>query len=80
MIIQIKKKAQITIPLKVRKAAGIEEGDLLDITVKDKGIILKPVTYRKVAIKPLDPTLLRKIDGMLSVGGDALKDSRKIDE
>lgn len=33
MLVQVKKKAQITIPVKVREKVGIEEGDILDVTV-----------------------------------------------
>ena len=78
MIVQIKKKAQVTIPIKVRKLLAIEEGDMLEVVVKDREIVMKPVASRKRRIKVLDPKMLRKLDGVLSVGGDAVRDSKAI--
>jgi AbrB family looped-hinge helix DNA binding protein len=40
-LVQVRKKSQITIPQSVRKTLGIEEGDYLDVRVKDGEIILK---------------------------------------
>ena len=41
-LIQVKKKAQVTIPVKLRKLLGIKEGDYLEAEVKDNKIILTP--------------------------------------
>ena len=40
-LIQVRKKAQITLPLSVRKKLGIEEGDFMDVQVRDGEIVLK---------------------------------------
>ena len=40
-LVQIRKKAQLTIPQSVRQKLGIEEGDFLDIQVKSGEIVLK---------------------------------------
>jgi AbrB family looped-hinge helix DNA binding protein len=40
-LIQIRKKSQLTLPLSVRQALGVEEGDYLDVRVRDGEIILK---------------------------------------
>ena len=40
-LIQIRKKAQITLPASVRQKLGIEEGDFVDVQVKDGDIVLK---------------------------------------
>lgn len=40
-LIQVRKKAQLTLPLSVRKKLGIEEGDYMDVQVRDGEIILK---------------------------------------
>ncbi len=41
-LIQIRKKAQLTLPLSVRRKLGIEEGDFMDVRVKDNEIVMKP--------------------------------------
>lgn len=40
-LVQIRKKAQATLPLSVRKEPGIEEGDFLDIRVENREIVLR---------------------------------------
>lgn len=47
-VIQLRKKAQLTLPLTVRKQLGIEEGDFVDIQVKDNKMIM---TLKKVIDK-----------------------------
>jgi AbrB family looped-hinge helix DNA binding protein len=38
---QVRRKAQLTLPLSVRRKLGIEEGDYLEVSVKDNQIVLK---------------------------------------
>jgi AbrB family looped-hinge helix DNA binding protein len=40
-LVQVRKKAQLTLPQSVRQELGIEEGDFLDIQVKNGEIVLK---------------------------------------
>ncbi|MFA5604694.1 MAG: AbrB/MazE/SpoVT family DNA-binding domain-containing protein [Dehalococcoidales bacterium] len=40
-LIQIRKKAQLTLPVSVRQQLGIEEGDFVDVQIKDGDIVLK---------------------------------------
>ncbi|MCL4492096.1 MAG: AbrB/MazE/SpoVT family DNA-binding domain-containing protein [Nitrospirae bacterium] len=78
MLVQVKKKAQITIPLKVREAVGITEGDVLDIEVRNKEIILKPVHKAKIKLRPVPASELKKLEGIFSIGGDAVKDTEDL--
>jgi AbrB family looped-hinge helix DNA binding protein len=78
MLVQVKKKAQITIPLKIREAVGIDEGDMLDVEVKDKEIVLKPVKKRKIELKPVNIKEFSKLKGIFSIGGDAVKDTESL--
>ena len=40
-LIQVRKKAQVTLPQSVRQSLNIEEGDFLDVKVKDGEIVLR---------------------------------------
>ena len=40
-LIQMRKKAQLTLPLSIRKELNIEEGDYMDVQVKNGEIVLK---------------------------------------
>ena len=39
-MVQVRKKAQVTLPQSVRKALNIEEGDFLDVRVRDGELVL----------------------------------------
>ncbi len=41
-LIKVKSKAQITLPVKVRQALGIEEGDYLEAKVEGNKVVLIP--------------------------------------
>lgn len=80
MLVHVKKKAQITIPIKIREAAGITEGDVLDVEVRNKEIVLKPVKRGKIQIKHVDIKEFSKLKGIFSLGGDAVKDTEELYE
>jgi AbrB family looped-hinge helix DNA binding protein len=40
-LIQVRRKAQLTLPLSVRRKLGIEEGDFMDVQVRNGEIVLK---------------------------------------
>ena len=40
-LVQVRKKAQVTLPQSVRRELNIEEGDLLDVKVRDGEIVLR---------------------------------------
>lgn len=70
-LVKVKTKAQITLPLKVRQALGIEEGDYLQVAVQGNTIVLVPQTL----VTKLPPVSLSKEgERMLE---EALEDVRK---
>src|SRR4030043_922373 len=40
-LVQLRKKAQLTLPQSVREKLGIEEGDFIDVQVRNGEIVLK---------------------------------------
>ncbi len=70
-LVKVKTKAQITLPLKVRRALGIEEGDYLQVEVQDNKIVLVP----QALVTKLPPvTLSEEGQRMLE---EALEDVRE---
>lgn len=52
-LIRVKKKYQVTLPPKVRKAVNLRQGDLLDVEVRDGVIMLYPQSVkRQVSVEP----------------------------
>jgi AbrB family looped-hinge helix DNA binding protein len=43
-LVRVKQNFQITLPVDVRNALGISQGDLLEATVYDNAIVLTPKT------------------------------------
>lgn len=41
-LVQVRKKAQLTLPLSVRRKLGIEEGDFMDVRIQNNEIVMKP--------------------------------------
>ena len=70
-LVQVREKAQIIIPSKIRKALGIKEGNYLEAEVENNKIVLIP----KVLVdKTKTVTLSKKGEEMLK---EALKDVKK---
>ncbi len=60
MIIELRKKSQVTIPKEVADELNLQEGDHLDVSVKDGVIVIEPVAvYSKAYIEKLEQTVLR---------------------
>jgi AbrB family looped-hinge helix DNA binding protein len=60
MIIDLRKKSQITIPKVIVDELNIQEGDHLEVFVRDGAIIIEPVAvYSKFYIKKLEDTVMR---------------------
>ena len=55
-LVQVREKAQITIPNKIRKALGIKKGDYLQAEVENNKIVLVP----KVLIDKAEAVTLSK--------------------
>ena len=60
MIIELRKKSQVTIPKDIVTELNLREGDHLDISIKDSAIIIEPVAvYSKSYIRKLESTVMR---------------------
>jgi len=70
-LVQVREKAQITLPSKIRKALHIKEGDYLEAEVEDNKIVLIP----KILVDKAEAvTLSKKGEEMLK---EALEDVKK---
>jgi len=69
-LIQIREKAQITIPSRIRKELGIKKGDYLEIVKEDDKIVIIP----KILVDKVSANLSAKGEEMLK---EAIDDVRK---
>jgi AbrB family looped-hinge helix DNA binding protein len=60
MIVELRKKSQITIPKEIVDQLNLQEGDHFEISVKDGAILLESVAiYSKSYIQKLEDTVMR---------------------
>jgi AbrB family looped-hinge helix DNA binding protein len=60
MIIELRKKSQITIPKEIINELNLKEKDQLDISIQEGIIVIEPVaTYSKSYIQKLEETVMR---------------------
>ncbi len=76
-IVQVKKKAQITLPKEVREQLQIREGDILEVRVEKQAVVLRPRLSDRVSVKFAPAKSLKGLADLISVGGDAVKDSEE---
>ena len=69
-LIQVREKAQITIPSKIRKDLGIKKGDYLEIIKEDDKIVIIP----KVLVDKVSVNLSEKGEEMLK---EAIEDVKR---
>ena len=79
-IIQIKPRWQITIPKGVRDALAIQEGEYLAAELKGRSLVLKPMRPTRVSGKAHPAAALRRLAGVVSIGGNAVEDTKKLYE
>ena len=62
-LVKLRRAAQITLPLKIRQAARIKEGDYLEAEVTEAGILLRPVSVgRRVPTPEQEAEILAVVD------------------
>jgi AbrB family looped-hinge helix DNA binding protein len=68
-LIQVREKAQITIPSRIRKELGIKKGDFLEIVKEDDKIVIIP----KILVDKVSVNLSAKGEEMLKEAIDDVK-------
>jgi len=68
-LVQIREKAQITIPSRIRKELGIKNGDYLEIIKEDNKIVIIP----KILVDKVSVNLSAKGEEMLKEAMDDVK-------
>jgi AbrB family looped-hinge helix DNA binding protein len=74
MIIDLRKKSQITIPKEIVAELNLQEGDHLEVSVKGGAIIIEPVAvYSKSYIRKLEDTVMRLNEENIKYNGGPFK-------
>lgn len=79
-IVQVKKKAQVTLPKQIRAKLNIEEGDILDVMIEKEAVVMRPRVSDRVALKTAPAAEFIRLSGSVSLGGDAVAESEGVYE
>ena len=60
-IIKLRGASQITLPREIRNAVDLAEGDYLEASLTQEGILLKPVTIRSRMPSASDEALIQSV-------------------
>jgi len=71
-LVQIREKAQITIPSRIRKELGIKNGDYLEIVKEDNKIVIIP----KILVDKVSVNLSAKGEEMLKEVMDDVREGK----
>jgi len=71
-LVQIREKAQITIPSRIRKELGIKNGDYLEIIKEDNKIVIIP----KILVDKVSVNLSAKGEEMLKEAMDDVREGK----
>ena len=71
-LVQIREKAQITIPSRIRKELGIKNGDYLEIVKEDNKIVIIP----KILVDKVSVNLSAKGEKMLKEAMDDVREGK----
>ena len=71
-LVQIREKAQITIPSRIRKELGIKNGDYLEIVKEDNKIVITP----KILVDKVLVNLSAKGEEMLKEAMDDVREGK----
>jgi len=60
-LLKLRGASQLTLPRELRNAIHLEEGDYLEASLTDEGILLRPVTIQRRFPSPDDEALISSV-------------------
>jgi len=60
-LVRLRRSSQITLPLDIREAAKLSDGDYLEASLTEDGILLRPVTVKAKHPSRTDDALIQSV-------------------
>ena len=79
-LVKLREKGQVTLPREIRNQLGLQQGDVFEVSVDNDRIVLHLVVHHRERPAKVPLQLLGGLVGMVTLGGDAVKDSARYDE
>ncbi len=80
LVVALRTEGAVIIPKVLRERLGLQAGDLLEVEVRGADLVLRPRPIRRLALRGVPAATLDKLTGLVSLGGDAVKDKKRLSE
>ena len=80
LVVSIRTEGAIILPKKLRTQLDLRPGDLLELEVRGKEIILHPRPAGRLLLRGVAAVSQETISGGLQLGGDSVKDKKRLYE
>lgn len=79
-VVSLRTEGAVIIPKPIRESLGIKAGDLFEIEVQGSDLVFHHRRIRPLKLEGVPANSLDKLTGMLSLGGDAVRDKKHLYE
>lgn len=77
-IVALRTEGAVIVPKAIRDQLGLRPGDLLEVEVREGNVILHPRPMGRLVLSGVPAKSAGTLLGAVSLGGDALKDKRRL--
>ncbi|MBI4525068.1 MAG: AbrB/MazE/SpoVT family DNA-binding domain-containing protein [Deltaproteobacteria bacterium] len=79
-VVALRTEGAIIIPKAIRERLGLRAGDLIEIQIRDGDLVLRPRPVTRLRLGGVPASSSDKLTGLIRLGGDAVKDKRRLYE
>lgn len=80
LVVALRTEGAVIIPKVIRERLGLQAGDLLEVEVRGRDLILHPRTVGRLVLQGISAASSDKLTGLVHLGGDAVKDKKRLYE
>ena len=80
LVVALRTEGAVIIPKAIRERLGLRAGDLLEMVVRGTDLLLHPRPIGRLALRGVPAATLDKLTGLVSLGGNAVKDKKRLYE
>jgi AbrB family looped-hinge helix DNA binding protein len=80
LVVALRTEGAVIIPKVLREKLGLRAGDLLEVEVRGGDLVLHPIPIRRLTLQGVKAASLDKLTGLIRLGGDAVKDKKRLYE
>ena len=80
LVVALRTEGAVIIPKVLRDRLGLQAGDLLEVEVRGGDLVLHPRPVGRLVLRGVPAASLDKLTGLVRLGGDAVKDKKRLYE